>query len=208
MSFTERIAAGRAFARPNDPPSNANRGLVATGAADLGGALLGAMPGGRGTSQTTVVRSAVVIVYSVGLIRPMEFRAIRGVRRMEFRWALIACAGVLVFGTLKGILVAIIVSMMGLANHTAQPRVSVIGRKCGADLGYPALQMLMEGEKRWAEASAEVWLAGLNPRVLEVTRHVGLDQKLGRERTLFNARAAIERYQARGAGAGNLSRES
>src|SRR6476661_8959180 len=58
MSFTETIAAGRAFAHPNDPAINANRELVATGAANLGGALLGAMPAGGGTSQTAVVRSS------------------------------------------------------------------------------------------------------------------------------------------------------
>ena len=173
MSFTETIAAGRAFARPGEPPINANRELVATGAANLGGALFGAMPAGGGTSQTAVVRAAggrsqkaslvtagaavatmlllapllglmpnatlaaVVIVYSVGLIQPMEFRAIRSVRTMEFRWALIACVGVLVFGTLKGIVVAIIVSMIGLASQTAHPRVSVIGRKRGADVLRP-----------------------------------------------------------------------
>ena len=132
MSFTETIAAGRAFARSGEPQINANRELVATGAANLGGALFGAMPAGGGTSQTAVVRAAggqsqktslvtaaaalatmlllapvlglmphatlaaVVIVYSVGLIQPAEFRAIRGVRTMEFRWALIACAGGLV----------------------------------------------------------------------------------------------------------------
>src|SRR4029453_7810069 len=49
MSFTETIAAGRAFARPDDPPINANRELIATGAANLGGALFGAMPAGGGT---------------------------------------------------------------------------------------------------------------------------------------------------------------
>ena len=173
MSFTETIAASRAFARPADPPVNANRELVATGAANLGGALLGAMPAGGGTSQTAVVRSAggqsqkaslvtagtavatmllfapilglmpnatlaaVVIVYSVGLIQPAEFRAIRSVRSMEFRWAVFACAGVLVFGTLKGIVVAIIASMIGLASQSANPRVSVIGRKRGADVLRP-----------------------------------------------------------------------
>ena len=173
MSFTETIAAGRAFARPGEPPINANRELVATGAANLGGALFGAMPAGGGTSQTAVVRAvggrsqkaslvtagtalatmlllapvlglmphatlaAVVIVYSVGLIQPAEFRAIRDVRSMEFRWALIACVGVLVLGTLKGIVVAIIVSMIGLASQTAHPRVSVIGRKRGADVLRP-----------------------------------------------------------------------
>ena len=173
MSFTETIAAGRAFIRPGDPRIDANRELVATGAANLGGALFGAMPAGGGTSQTAVVRAAggrsqkaslvtagtavatmlllapllgmmpnatlaaVVIVYSVGLIQPAEFRAIRHVRTMEFRWALIACVGVLVFGTLKGIVVAIIVSMIGLASQTAHPRVSVIGRKRGADVLRP-----------------------------------------------------------------------
>jgi hypothetical protein len=42
-----------------------------------------------------------------------------------------------------------------------------------------------------------VWLVGLNPGVLETARRAGLDRRLGRERMLFNAREAIERYQAR-----------
>jgi len=292
MSFTETIAAGRAFSNPNDPPIKANRELIATGAANLGGALLGAMPAGGGTSQTAVVQAAggrsqkaslvtagaalatmlllapllglmpyatlaaVVIVYSVGLIQPAEFRAIRDVRTMEFRWALIACVGVLVFGTLEGIVVAIVVSMIGLASQAANPRVSVIGRKRGADVlrplspehpddetfegmlivrpegrlffvnaqhvteqidalvtkyqprvltldmsrvpdvEYSALQALMSGEQRLTERGTSLWLVGLNPGVLEVVRRAGLDQRLGRERMLFNTRAAIERYQA------------
>jgi len=64
------------------------------------------------------------------------------------------------------------------------------------DIEYSALQALMEGEKRTTERGTIVWLAGLNPGVLEMVRHAGLDQRLGRERMLFNARAAIERYQA------------
>ncbi len=298
MSFTETIAAGRAFARPADPPINANRELVATGVANVGGALLGAMPAGGGTSQSAVVRSAggqsqkaslvtggsalatmlllapllgllpnatlaaIVIVYSVGLIQPAEFRAIRSVRTMEFRWALIACIGVLLFGTLKGIVVAIIVSMVGLASQTAHPRVSVIGRKRGADVlrplspehpddetfegllilrpegrlffvnaqnvsdqihtliekyrprvvaldmsrvpdvEYSALQTLLEGEQRVTASGVIVWLVGLNPGVLEMVRHAGLADRLGRDRMLFNARAAIERYKEMQAKAG------
>jgi hypothetical protein len=49
-----------------------------------------------------------------------------------------------------------------------------------------------------------MWLAGLNPGVLEVVRHAGLDQRLGRERLLFNARKAIEQYQAMQAAGGTL----
>ena len=81
--------------------------------------------------------AAVVIVYSVGLIQPVEFLAIRKVRTMEFRWAIIAALGVLMFGTLKGIVVAIIASLIGLSSQAAYPRVSVIGRKRGADVLRP-----------------------------------------------------------------------
>ncbi|MDS4015670.1 MAG: SulP family inorganic anion transporter [Candidatus Accumulibacter sp.] len=292
MSFTESIAAGRAFADPQDPPIRADRELLATGAANLGGALFGAMPAGGGTSQTAVVRAAggqsqkagmvtaaaalatmlvlapllgllpnavlaaVVIVYSIGLIQPAEFLAIRRIRLMEFRWALVAFAGVLVFGTLKGIVVAIVVSMIALAGQAAHPKVYVIGRKRGEDLlrpvspehpddetfpgllilrpegrlffantqqigeqvrtliaqhqpcvvvldlsrvfdiEYSALQMLVEWERRASEAGSTVWLAGLNPGVLEAVRASGLADRLGQERLLVNSRAAIRQYQA------------
>ena len=173
MSFTETIAAGRAFARPGDPPVDANRELVAIGASNLAGALSGAMPSGGGTSQTAVVRAAggrtqraslvtagaalatmlflapllgllpnatlamIVIVYSIGLIQPAEFIAIRKVRTMEFRWAVAAALGVLLFGTLQGIVVAIIVSLISLSSQATRPMVHVIGRKRGADVLRP-----------------------------------------------------------------------
>jgi len=173
MSFTETIAAGRAFAAKSDPPIHADRELVATGAANLAGAFFGSMPAGGGTSQTAVVRAvgghsqraslvtaaaavatmlvlapllallpqtvlaAIVIVYSIGLIKPAEFVTIRKVRRMEFRWALAAFLGVLVFGTLQGIVVAIVLSLIGLASQSARPKVYVLGRKRGADVLRP-----------------------------------------------------------------------
>ena len=65
--------------------------------------------------------------------------------------------------------------------------------------------MLIEGERRMTERGVEVWLAGLNPGVLATVRNTGLDKRLGRERMLFNARAAIERYQARKATGGNAA---
>jgi len=81
--------------------------------------------------------AAVVIVYSVGLIQPAEFRAILTVRRNEFIWALAALFGVVTLGTLKGILVAIIVSMVGLAQQVANPPVYVLGRKRGTNAFRP-----------------------------------------------------------------------
>ena len=173
MSFTETIAAGRAFARGDEPSPQANRELLATGLANVGGAVLGAMPAGGGTTQTAVNRqagartqmaeivtaamtlltmlllaplialmpqatlAAVVIVYSIGLIKPVEFREILSVRRTEFTWALIAFTGVVLVGTLKGIIVAIIVSLLALAYQVADPPVYVLGRKPGTNVFRP-----------------------------------------------------------------------
>ena len=81
--------------------------------------------------------AAVVIFYSIGLVNLSEFRAIREVRTMEFRWAVFACLGVLIWGTLQGIVVAIIISLISLARQAVHPRVSVISRKPGTDILRP-----------------------------------------------------------------------
>nr|WP_255647931.1 SulP family inorganic anion transporter [Ensifer sp. IC4062] len=290
MSFTETIAAGRAFAASAEQPIRPNRELIATGAANLAGAFFGSMPAGGGTSQTAVVRAvggqsqkaslvtataaaatmlflapllgllpqavlaAIVIIYSVGLIAPAEFASIRRVRRMEFRWALAAFLGVLIVGTLQGIVVAIVLSLIGLASQSAKPKVHVIGRKRGTDvlrpksqdhpddetfegllilrpegrlffanvqqvadqiqslvtkhkpqvlaldmsgvfdIEYSAIQMMIESERRATAQGIAVWLAGLNPDVLDYVRASGLADKLGRERLFFSIHTALQRY--------------
>ena len=145
--------------------------------------------------------------------------------------------------------------MIGLASQTAQPRVSVIGRKRGtdvlrpvspehpddetfegllivrpegrlffvnvqyvveqisalvakhqphvlaldmsrtSDLEYSALQMLSEYEQRATANGILIWIVDLNPAVLAVVRNSALHERLGRERMLFDAREAIQRYQ-------------
>ena len=173
MSFTETVAAGQAFARKDEPAPRANTELLATGLANIGGALLGAMPGGGGTTQTAVnvsagartqlaemvtaamtlvtmfflaplvamlpqsALAALVIVYSFGLIKPIEFHDILRIRRTEFSWAIVAFAGVVVVGTLKGIIVAIIVSLVTLAYQVADPPVYVLRRKPGTNVFRP-----------------------------------------------------------------------
>jgi anti-anti-sigma factor len=77
-----------------------------------------------------------------------------------------------------------------------EPRVVALDLSRVPDLEYSALQMLLEREQRGSERGVTVWLVGLNPAVLEVARNAGLFERLGRERMLFNARAAIARYQA------------
>jgi high affinity sulfate transporter 1 len=182
ISFTESIAAARAFVGPDDPPIDANRELFAIGAANAAGAFIGSMPAGGGTSQTAVNRNAgaqtqasslvvavaafatllflapvlsrmphatlaaVVIAYSIGLVNPAEMLVIRRVRTMEFRWALIAFLAVMVLGTLKGIVVAIMLSLAGLLRLSHDPRVDEIGRKPGTNVFRPRTPLHPEDE--------------------------------------------------------------
>ena len=78
--------------------------------------------------------AGVVIVYSVGLISLEGFRSVLRVRRLEFYWALAATAGVLLFGTLKGIMVAILISLASLAQQMANPPVYQVARKRGTNV--------------------------------------------------------------------------
>jgi MFS superfamily sulfate permease-like transporter len=81
--------------------------------------------------------AAVVIVYSVGLIQIAEFRAILAVRRTEFVWALAAFGGVMLVGTLKGVLVAVILSLVSLGYQVADPPVYRLARKRGTNVFRP-----------------------------------------------------------------------
>jgi len=292
MSFTETVAAGRAFARKDEFPPRADRELLATGLANVGGALLGAMPSGGGTTQTAVnVRAgartqlaevltaamtlvtifflaplvalipqsalaAMVIVYSFGLIKPIEFRDILRIRRTEFSWAIVAFAGVVLAGTLKGIIVAIVISLVTLACHLADPPVYVLRRKPGTnvfrpespehpedesfpgllllrpegpiffanaahiahqieplirktqptvvavdasgvlDMEYTALKMFAQVATRQSQHGVQLWLIGMNPRVLAVVQRSPLGQMLRREGMFFNLEIAVARFLA------------
>ena len=66
------------------------------------------------------------------------------------------------------------------------------------DIEYSALRMLEDFERRTRALNVEYWLVALNPRALAVVTNAGLAARLGRERMLFNARAAIQRFQQRG----------
>jgi len=291
MSFTETIAAARAFGVPGEPRPVPNQELLAVGMANVGGGFFGAMPAGGGTTQTAVNRAAgartqlaelvtaaaavatllllapfialmpqaalaaVVVAYSVGLIKPAEFREILRVRRIEFYWAVIALLGVMMLGTLKGILVAVIVSLVALAQQAYSPPVYALGRKRGTnvfrartdehpddetwpglliirtegraffanaqqigdrmwplleqarpsvvvidcsaliDIEYTALKMLTEAEEKLRADGIELWLAALNPAVLEVVKRSRLGEVLGGQRMFFNVQMAVERYQ-------------
>lgn len=87
-----------------------------------------------------------------------------------------------------------------VAEH--RPQVLALDLSRVFDLEHSALQMLIERERRLADAGVTVWLAGLNPGVAETCRAAGLADRLGPDRLLPDARAAIGRLQER-AGAGH-----
>ena len=173
MSFTESIAAGRAFVRQKDPLPIPNRELIALGAANIAGSFFHIFPAGGGTSQTAVnfgagarsqfaalvtlgaviatllflsplisllpqaTLAAIVVVTTLPLLNPADFKSILHIRNTEFVWALAACAGVVLLGTLQGILIAIAISVLMLLYHSTHPPVYAVGRKPGTEIFRP-----------------------------------------------------------------------
>lgn len=104
-------------------------------AAIVAAALLFLMPIVRLIPQATL--AAVIVATTAGLISPAEFRAIRTIRSREFIWAVLATAGVVILGTLYGILVAVVVSVLVIFYQANHPPVYVLGRKPGTDVFRP-----------------------------------------------------------------------
>ncbi|MBE9171682.1 STAS domain-containing protein [Cyanobium sp. LEGE 06143] len=207
--------------------------------------------------------AVVVIAYALAMIAPAEFLAIRHVRAPEFRWAVVAFLGVVFLGTLEGILVAVVLSLLSLAQQEVDPAVYEMGRKPGTDgfrpvspqhpedetwpgllilhpegrlffanaeavasrmrqrihqrrprvvvldgsavidLEYSALKALVEAEQRLRRDGTELWMAGLNPEVLQVVRRSELGSRLGPGRLHLTVERAVERFLQHEAGDGS-----
>jgi SulP family sulfate permease len=173
MSFTESIAAARAFRKFGEPVPDANQELLALGMANIAGGFFQAYPAGGGTSQTAVnaeagaksqiaalatvgvvvltllflaplislmpeaTLGALVLVAAAGLVKIGEFRDMAQVRRTELILALLAVLGVVVLGTLEGILVAVFISILTLLAQADRPSVYALGRKPGSNVFRP-----------------------------------------------------------------------
>ncbi len=75
-----------------------------------------------------VVLAAIVIHAVMGLIKINEIKQLRNLSRFEFTIAMIALLGVLVFGILKGVMIAVIMSLLLLLRKMSNPRVAELGR--------------------------------------------------------------------------------
>jgi high affinity sulfate transporter 1 len=76
----------------------------------------------------TVVLAAIVLVAVRGLINLPALTHLWHVSRFEFSIAMVALAGVLLLGILKGVLLAVIVSIILLLATAARPHVAFLGR--------------------------------------------------------------------------------
>lgn len=81
--------------------------------------------------------AAVVIATTASLLSPKEFLAILRVRYAEFWWAVIALVGVVIFGTLQGILIAVVISILTLMYAANHPPIYALGRKPGTGVFRP-----------------------------------------------------------------------
>ncbi len=128
--------------------------------------------------------AAVVVATTAGLFKPAEFAAILKVRQMEFWWAVAAMIGVVLLGTLNGILVAVALSVLVLFYQANRPPVYLMGRRRGTGVfeplaaGDPEIEtfpglMIMRTEGRVHFANAhrigeQIWplVNDARPRVL------------------------------------------
>ena len=202
------------------------------------------------------VLGALLVVVGVSMIKPAEFNSIRRISIDGFLWALVSCAGVVLIGTLEGIIIAVVISMLTLIYYSNRPPVYSLAynedekiiRKEGdnpEDVTYPgllmvriegglyfanvqragdrflelmvekspkvvvlecsaiptmeftALKKLIETEIKMRENGLELWLAGVNPRVLNIIEISELGNKLGKDRIFHNIQKAIEAYNER-----------
>ncbi|ULQ56112.1 SulP family inorganic anion transporter [Flavihumibacter rivuli] len=75
-----------------------------------------------------VMLAAIVLHAVSGLIKVKELKRLRQLSRMEFTVAMFAFGSVLLFGILKGVLLAVMMSLVMLIKRWSDPYVAVLGR--------------------------------------------------------------------------------
>jgi SulP family sulfate permease len=198
MSFIESISAARAFTAKSDPPVDADRELLALGAANVGGGLFQAYPAGGGTSQTAVndaagartrfagvvtaavavlaltllaplladlaqaILGAIVLVAAIGLVSLAPLGRIRTIRRRDYWLGLVALLGVLVFGVLRGVLAAVLISLLVLLHELDHPQIVAGERAPGLLAVRPEGRLFFANARRVVDRIAAI-AAGREP---------------------------------------------
>ena len=122
-----------------------------------------------------VLGAIVIQAVVTGLMDVKAMKRIYRLNRSEFWVGTIALLGVLTFGTLQGVLIGILLSMLVLIARSSRPNIPVLGRSPGSDIfhslnqypdskTYPGLVILrFDGPLYFATANA------LRDKVREVT---------------------------------------
>jgi high affinity sulfate transporter 1 len=74
------------------------------------------------------VLASVVLVAVAGFVKLDDFKRLHKLSRIEFNVALVAFAGVLLFGILKGVAISAIVSILFLLRMMSKPHIAILGR--------------------------------------------------------------------------------
>lgn len=77
--------------------------------------------------------AALVLAAVSGLVERKPFQHLRQVSPIEFRAALIALLGVLLLGILRGVMLAVVATLLMVITRVSKPAASVRGRRPGTD---------------------------------------------------------------------------
>ena len=125
-----------------------------------------------------VLGAIVIQAVIFGLMDVKAMKRIYRLNRTEFRVGIIALLGVLTFGTLQGVLIGLVLSLLVLIARSSRPDIPILGRSPGSEVFhslkenpdseiYPGLVIIrFDGPLYFANASA------LRDRIREVTTDV------------------------------------
>jgi high affinity sulfate transporter 1 len=86
----------------------------------------------------SVALSAILIAAGLSMLDWVDLRAIRRIEPQEFWLAMVATAGVLVFGAIQAILLVVVLALLRFVRLTARPRVEILG-EIGGGAGYQSV---------------------------------------------------------------------
>ncbi|MEO8149477.1 MAG: SulP family inorganic anion transporter [Bacteroidia bacterium] len=81
-----------------------------------------------------VILAVVVLVAIAGLVKVKELKRLYTLSKIEFAIAMVAFAGVLLFGILNGVLIASFVSILLLIVRASNPTVALLGKVPGTNM--------------------------------------------------------------------------
>jgi SulP family sulfate permease len=114
----------------------------------------------------SVLGAIVIQAVVFGLMNVKAMKRIYRLNRIEFSVGLMALLGVLTFGTLQGVLIGLLLSLLVLIARSSKPNIPVLGRLLGSDVfhslneypdseTYPGLVIIrFDGPLYFATASA------------------------------------------------------